>query len=119
MPYITRAHSDHVDGLRNGAPAPVYASSETRSNIDNFDIHKEQRHTIAHNETVHVGDMHITSYNVSHSHNPPAIFYKVSHDTCTMLYSSDSAHIEHIDTVLSDVDIYIGDGSMITNTTLL
>jgi len=43
----------------------------------------------------------------------------VSHDTCTILYASDAAHIEHIDTVLSDVDIYIGDGSMITNTTLL
>jgi len=37
---VTHAHPDHADGLRNGAPCPVYATSESWEVMDGFDMYQ-------------------------------------------------------------------------------
>jgi glyoxylase-like metal-dependent hydrolase (beta-lactamase superfamily II) len=41
---IMHAHPDHVDGLKRGAPCPVYATRSTWKLIDRFQI--QQRRTV-------------------------------------------------------------------------
>jgi len=117
--WISHSHEDHVGGLCKGAPAPVYASQKTWQQIHHFPIEEEKRHTLSLYESVTIGDITITQYNVHHSHNAPAYGCKIVHDACTIFYSSDVADIPQPHKALSNVDLYIGDGSIVSRTTLL
>lgn len=115
---ISHAHDDHVRGLRSGAPAPVYASSHTWDIIDFYDIPQSQRHVIAMQESFTIGSITVTPYNIYHSLLAPANAYKITTDACTLLYAADLAGVENPQEAFDDVDIYIGDGSIVDRTML-
>jgi phosphoribosyl 1,2-cyclic phosphodiesterase len=66
---ITHAHSDHVGGLKNGAPCPVYATQEVWNEIDNWPI--EHKVVIKEYEMFNVGQFHIEPFAVEHSLRAP------------------------------------------------
>ncbi len=115
---ITHAHDDHAGGLRNGSPAPVYASKVTWEHIDAYNILDEKRYTVSMEKSFTVGDITITPHTVFHSIHAPANGYKVATQACTLFYAADVAKIANPKSALYDVDIYIGDGSIVRRTML-
>ncbi len=117
--FITHAHPDHVGGLANGCPWPVFASKETWELIKHYPIPEEQRFICNHRKKIRFGNMIIEPFKVEHSLRAPAMGYRITAEQKNIFYVSDLVKIINEKQALSNVDLYIGDGAIVTRRMLV
>ena len=108
---LTHAHADHAGGLAQGAPCPVYATSETLRLLRRFPI--RDRRSMLLKKSVAIGGLRFKAYPVQHSIRAPAVGYRVSAKPGCFFYLPDVAKLANAPDVLRGVGIYIGDGATI------
>jgi phosphoribosyl 1,2-cyclic phosphodiesterase len=108
---LTHAHPDHVDGLKGGAPCPVYAPAAVWRTIARWPI--QRRHRLASRVPTHMGGMQIEAFPLDHSVVAPAFGYRITAAHATVFYAPDVLRIRHTAAALTGVKLYIGDGATI------
>jgi phosphoribosyl 1,2-cyclic phosphodiesterase len=114
---ITHAHPDHAEGLKHGAPCPVYATLETWNVIKHYPI--EDRRIIVPKKPLPIEGMMIEAFDVVHSLNAPAVGYRITAGSATIFYVPDLVNIKHQAQALQSIDLYIGDGAIISRRILV
>jgi phosphoribosyl 1,2-cyclic phosphodiesterase len=109
---ITHAHPDHVGGLKQGAPCPVYATKETWEVIQDYDI--KDRRVIFPRKPFTVKGIVFDAFKVAHSTRAPAVGFRIMAGNATIFYAPDLVYIQDRKHALSGVKMYVGDGSTIT-----
>ncbi len=110
---ITHCHPDHVWGLREGSPCPVYATEETFKRISDFPLRKKFKLIATRAERV--GPFLITPYLVEHSTRCPTVALKIRAGPRALLYAPDVVYIHDRRKAFRGIDIYIGDGAALSN----
>ena len=108
---ITHAHNDHVDGLKNGSPLPVYASAASWKRLDQFPI--KERVVIQHQVPFRIGEIIFEAFFVQHSLIAPAVGYRITAGEKIIFCAHDLLKLKHKSKALADVCLYIGDGATI------
>jgi len=108
---ITHGHPDHAFGLKNGAPCPVYATSETWQNIARFPI--AERRVIAPGKAFRAVGLTVRPYALVHSTRAPAVGYRMTHGRISAFYVPDVVYIKERTRALHGCRLYIGDGATI------
>ncbi len=111
---LTHAHPDHAEGLKRGAPCPVWATKKTWSLIDKYPIPKSQRRLIVPRKKRRIGGIQFEAFDVLHSLLCPAVGYRITKGKNRLFYAPDVAWIEKIEEAFKSIQIYIGDGATIT-----
>ena len=111
---VTHAHPDHAFGLKNGAPCPVYATSDAWESMETFVI--EDIRTIPKREPIKIpnnGNSSLTfeAFPVLHSTRATAVGYRVKAGNAEIFYVPDVAWIKDRKSALRGVNAYIGDGA--------
>jgi phosphoribosyl 1,2-cyclic phosphodiesterase len=106
---ITHAHSDHADGLKEGAPCPVFATEKTWRSLQDYPI--RERQIILPGVPIQIGDLTVEAVPLHHSERAPSIGCRISSAAGSIFYSSDVALLPDPRTSLRNVQLYIGDGS--------
>jgi phosphoribosyl 1,2-cyclic phosphodiesterase len=107
--FLTHAHPDHAEGLRSGAPCPVYAAAETWRLLAEFPV--ETRRTIGPGRAVRACGLKVRAFPLVHSILCPAVGYRVEADGAAFFYAPDVVAIIDPNGALRGVDLYVGDGS--------
>jgi phosphoribosyl 1,2-cyclic phosphodiesterase len=108
---LTHAHADHAGGLRDGSPAPVYATAETWRALARYPI--AQRETVEPGEPFAVGGVELEAFAVEHSLRAPAVAYRASAGRATILYAPDVVSIPNLGEAMRGLSLYVGDGASI------
>jgi phosphoribosyl 1,2-cyclic phosphodiesterase len=108
---VTHAHPDHVWGLKDGAPCPVYATKEAWEEMGGYGI--EDRHVVRQREPVTVRGITFEAFPVVHSTRAPAVGYRVTAGVVSIFYVPDLVYIEDREAALGGVKVYVGDGATI------
>ena len=109
---LTHAHPDHAEGLKFGAPCPVFATRESFKVIAKYPIKK--RNTVKPGKKFKIGPFTIEPFFVVHSIRAPAVGYRIWVGGHIMFYAGDIISIPERTKALHNVDLYIGDGASIT-----
>ena len=109
---LTHAHPDHVDGLKRGAPCPVYATRSTWKLIDGFQI--QQRRTVRLRHPLQIAGIAFEAFAVEHSLRAPAVGYRITAGHVAIFYCPDLVYIRHREKALRGISAYIGDGATIS-----
>jgi phosphoribosyl 1,2-cyclic phosphodiesterase len=108
---LTHAHPDHVDGLRNGSPCPVYAPRTVWQAIASWPI--DERHRLASRAPIDIGGIQFEAFPLDHSVIAPAVGYRVKACRKTFFYAPDVLRIRNAAAALEDIRLYVGDGATI------
>jgi phosphoribosyl 1,2-cyclic phosphodiesterase len=108
---LTHAHSDHVDGLRDGVACAVYATNHVWDQIGRWPI--DRKVTIRPYERVEIGGINFEPVPVQHSIRAPAVAFRLGRKEATVFYVPDVLDIPERDRAFANVDLYIGDGATI------
>jgi len=109
---LTHAHPDHAAGLKNGAPCPVFATTETWKILKRYRI--ADRRLIAPDRPFSIGRTSFEAVPVEHSLRAPAVGYLIRQlESSCVFYVPDVAAIPGGNRVLSAARIYIGDGAAV------
>lgn len=111
---LTHAHPDHVDGLKNGSPCPVYAPRMTWRLIKDFLIPESLRHTSYFTKPNYICGLYFQPIRIKHSLNAPAVSYRITVGKQIIFYTGDVAYIPNTKRVLRGVHLYVGDGAALT-----
>lgn len=106
---ITHAHDDHVDGLQNGSPIPVYASAASWQRLKSFPL--KNGHIIQEHVPFTIGSLTFEAFFVEHSLIAPAVGYRITAGKTTIFCVHDLLAIKNRDKALKNVQLYIGDGA--------
>jgi ribonuclease BN (tRNA processing enzyme) len=106
---LTHAHPDHSDGLRDGAPCPVYASEDTWGLLKGFPISEPR--TVRSRRKIELFGLTLRAFPVVHSLLAPTLGYRVEGEDASFFYAPDLVAIPDREAALSGVDLYIGDGA--------
>lgn len=106
---VTHAHPDHVEGLQQGAPGPVYAPPDVWQAIDDYPI--AERNEIKPRTPVAVRGITFEAFRVEHSLRCPAVGYRVTAGRVTIFYVPDVVYIHEREEALAGAQLYIGDGA--------
>jgi phosphoribosyl 1,2-cyclic phosphodiesterase len=107
--FVTHAHPDHADGLRDGAPCPIYATADSWELMADFAL-TDRRLVIPGRPTMLCG-LAIDACPVAHALLAPAVGYRVAGDGAALFYAPDVLAIVHPAAALEGVSLYIGDGA--------
>ena len=110
--FISHAHPDHVDGLKRGVHCPIFATAESWEVMKNFAI--EERCVLKERSVVQVGALAIEPFAVEHALNAPAVGYRITGGSATIFYVPDLVKIRRQAQALRNVDLYIGDGAVVS-----
>jgi phosphoribosyl 1,2-cyclic phosphodiesterase len=109
---LTHAHPDHAWGLAEGAPCPVYATSDTWKSLTAYPI--RDRRIMPSRKPVMIGGFRFEAFPLEHSIRAPAVGYRVSAGKRRFFYAPDLVAIHDRHHALRGIDLYIGDGSTTT-----
>ena len=109
---LTHAHPDHVDGLRRGAPCPVYAPPAVWRAIERWPI--GDRYRLRPGLATAIRGIHFEMYGLDHSVIAPAAGYRITAGGATVFYAPDVLRIRNPASALTDITLYIGDGATVT-----
>lgn len=114
---LTHAHPDHVDGLKKGAPCVVWATDETWQRIHAYSI----KHVgmIEPQQPVDIAGMTFEAFSLEHSIHAPAVGYRITAGKRSIFYVPDVVDIHDKQRALEGIDLYVGDGAIITRTLLV
>lgn len=107
--FITHAHPDHAWGLKDGALAPVYATSQSWDEMSSYDIARKEE--LIPRKPVRIGGIEFTGYPVDHSIRAPAVGYRVRAGDALFFYVPDVVFIPDEEQALESIDLYVGDGA--------
>lgn len=107
--FITHAHPDHAQGLKNGAPCPVYATTETWALLELYPV--AEKRIIRHERPVRARGLSVRAFALVHSLRAPAVGYRVAGEGASFFYAPDVVDIVQRRKALAGVDLYIGDGA--------
>lgn len=114
--FITHAHKDHIGGLTNNITIPIYTTYEIANLIPNkikgFNF-------IEPYKPIFFNSLNFMPFPVYHSMHTPSVGYRISSINKTILYIPDVLFIEKQKKVFKNVDLYIGDGAIISRTLLI
>jgi len=110
---LTHAHPDHAEGLKKGAPCPVWATEKTWELIDHYPIAPKQRRWIFPRKKEKIGSLHFEAFELLHSLRCPAVGYRISQGRKHLFYAPDVAWIEKMEEAFRGIQLYIGDGASI------
>jgi ribonuclease BN (tRNA processing enzyme) len=109
---ITHAHPDHAFGLQQGAPCPVYATSESWEDLDAYPI--EEQRKIMQRKPEEIAGIRFEAFLVDHSTIAPAVGYRISAGEVTIFYVPDVVYIPERAEAFSGTSVYVGDGATMT-----
>ncbi len=110
---VTHAHPDHADGLRDGAPCPVYASAAT---LDRLVIPAGcEVWPLSARQPIVIRGITVETFPVAHSTRAPAVGFRVSAGRASVFYVPDVVYIDDRAAALTGVDLYVGDGSTVAD----
>jgi phosphoribosyl 1,2-cyclic phosphodiesterase len=108
---VTHAHPDHVDGLKRGAPCPVYAPAAVWKTIERWPVH--ERYRLRSRVPTIVCGITVEAFPLEHSVIAPAVGYRVTAGGVTVFYAPDVLRIRYARQALRGIRSYIGDGATI------
>jgi phosphoribosyl 1,2-cyclic phosphodiesterase len=108
---LTHAHPDHVDGLRNGSPCPVYVPPAVWRAIERWPI--DERHLLPLRRSTFVHGISFEAHPFEHSVIAPAVGYRIKAGAATVFYAPDVLRIPNPVAALKGIDLYVGDGATI------
>ena len=111
---LTHAHPDHAWGLKEGSPCPVYATRTTWKLIKDYLILENQRKTIYCSKPLTIFGITFQAIKNEHSLIAPGVCYKISNRKTIVFYAGDVVYIPNTKRALKGSQLYIGDGSTIT-----
>ncbi len=106
--YASRSRA----GLSNGAPCPVYATTETWRLLRAYPI--ADRRVITRRQAIDIGPIRCEPFAVEHSLRAPAVGYRIGAAGRSFFYVPDVVAIPERSDALRGIDLYIGDGATIT-----
>lgn len=109
---LTHAHPDHAQGLRDGAPCPVWATDEAWKGIAGYPI--EERRPVRPRKPFAVGGIGFEAFPVEHSTLAPAVGYRISAGRVALFYAPDLVSIPEREEALGGCRAYVGDGATLT-----
>jgi phosphoribosyl 1,2-cyclic phosphodiesterase len=108
---LTHAHPDHVDGLKRGAPCPVYAPPGVWRAIRHWPIHEQNR--LSPSVPSDIRGIRFVAHPLDHSVIAPAVGYRITAGRATLFYAPDVLRIRRPKRALWGVTLYVGDGATI------
>jgi phosphoribosyl 1,2-cyclic phosphodiesterase len=108
----THAHPDHVEGLKRGAPCPVYAPAAVWRAIRRWPI--RERYRLGTRVPTDIRDVVFEVFPLDHSVIAPAAGYRITAGGVTVFYAPDVLRIRHQADALEGIGLHIGDGATIT-----
>lgn len=105
---ITHAHPDHSAGLAQGAPCPVYATTDTWQRLPNYPL--TDRRDLTAGRKLSMNGLLVQAVPLHHSLRAPAIGLRIQAGNACLFYAPDVAALAE-PSALQGVDLYIGDGS--------
>jgi phosphoribosyl 1,2-cyclic phosphodiesterase len=111
---LTHAHPDHVDGLRGGAPCPVYATRAAWHGIGRVRIAPRARRLLVPGRPQRIAGVAFTAFRVEHSLLAPAIGLRIGGGRTALVYVPDVVSIPARRRALRGLALYVGDGASIT-----
>lgn len=109
---ITHAHPDHAFALEEGTDVPVYVSAESYELLKHYPVKRFR--VFAAGDELRLGPFRVRPYDVVHSIRAPAVGFRVRAGSTSVVYNPDIISIVHERSVLTGVDVYIGDGASLT-----
>lgn len=109
---VTHAHPDHVGGLKDGAPCPVFAMPESWEEMDGYDIH--DRRVLGVREPYFIYGVDVEAFLVDHSTVAPAVGYRITAGEVVIFYAPDVVYIHGRDEAMKDAKLYVGDGATVS-----
>jgi ribonuclease BN (tRNA processing enzyme) len=110
--FVSHAHPDHGWGLWEGTDIPVYASAATHELLRELPL--LNRVVLAPQEPVPIGPFRLSAQPVVHSVRCPCVGARITAGGFTAVYSADIVAFEDPDAALAGADLYIGDGTTLT-----
>lgn len=109
---VTHAHPDHAWGLKDGSPAPVWATGDAWEEMASYAIREEDRHMIEPRTPFEsVDGIRFEAFTVEHSIRAPAVGYRIAAGRVTIFYAPDLVYIHERDEALTGCSVYVGDGA--------
>lgn len=109
---VTHAHPDHAWGLREGSPAPVWATEETWDALEGYPIPTEGRHVVRPRSSFEpVEAVTFEAFTVDHSTRAPAVGYRITAGRVSVFYVPDVVYIHERSEALAGCSAYLGDGA--------
>jgi phosphoribosyl 1,2-cyclic phosphodiesterase len=106
---VTHGHPDHVGGLLDEVPCPVYATGDTWKKLSGMQI--EQREQVVERRPFHIRRIRFEAFAVAHSTRAPAVGYRITAGRACVFYAPDLIYIKERKKALGGTNIYIGDGA--------
>jgi phosphoribosyl 1,2-cyclic phosphodiesterase len=109
---ITHGHPDHIDGLKRGAPRPVYGAKETWELIGRYPI--RERMTVIPGREFRIGGITFVAFRVENSLRASALGYRITAAKSSVFYCPELVFIRRRREALADISAYIGDGATVS-----
>jgi ribonuclease BN (tRNA processing enzyme) len=109
---LTHAHADHAEGLRLGAPCPVYAPAATWDLIGGYPI--QHRRTLAPHVPEEIEGLTFCACPVQHSLRCPAVGYRIGTGQTSAFYVPDVAAMPGHCELLAGSALFVGDGATLS-----
>jgi phosphoribosyl 1,2-cyclic phosphodiesterase len=106
---VTHAHPDHIGGLADGAPCPIWATETSWEAMNGWSI--PAREEVEPRAPFEIAGIGFEAFPVEHSLNAPAVGYRIEAGEVAIFYAPDLYEIEDSKGALADLSAYIGDGA--------